>query len=223
MKKLTLALMSTMAMGTSIMAESYPAYGPDSYLAIHGGDREYTEGGFYLGGAYGHMNANNDWSGQIFNVNGISETILGTDKYDLSSFMFQAGYKINQYLALESRLWSVFGDIDYTSINTVRDISGSIDSDGENVWGFYVKPMYPVTDKLDIYSLLGYVHFNEDFLDESGFSWGLGASYSIADNISVFADYVRLYTDTKNETVLGNNLAFDMMIDTLNFGVSYKF
>jgi len=55
---------------------------------------------------------------------------------------------------------------------------------------------------------------------ESGFQWGLGASYAFAEQISGFVDYVSLYDDT----------GFDYRAqlrnvdsDTWTVGVSYKF
>ena len=68
-----------------------------------------------------------------------------------------------------------------------------------------MKPMYPVTDAFDIYALLGYsqnkieVNLSHGVgvaVDDGAFSSGLGAAYSFADNLSIFADYVVLYDDT---------------------------
>ena len=100
--------------------------------------------------------------------------------------MFEAGYKFNEYIALEGRYWLGLST-DYTSIyDTTTVFSGTVDS-----WGIYVKPMYPVTDAFDIYALLGYASstteensyaignhttFDPYNANDSadGFSWGLG-------------------------------------------------
>ena len=144
--------------------------------------------------------------------------------------MFQAGYKINQYVAVEARYWNAFGDIDYkVSVTGEGSKSATFDSDGEDAFGIYVKPMYPVTEELDIYALLGYVSVGEDFLDEGGLSWGLGATYSVTDNVSVFIDYTRLYAGTESDSIyfyeVGDYVDYDLdaTLGSLNFGVSYKF
>jgi len=91
--------------------------------------------------------------------------------------------------------------------------------------------MYPVTDALDVYALLGYAGTQvssdgstDDVLDldENGFSWGLGAAYSFTDNISVFVDYVSLYDDEVAYDD-GETGVDDITVDTWNFGVTYKF
>jgi len=90
------------------------------------------------------------------------------------------------------------GDSDYDSGN-LTSISNDYDGD-LSTWGIYVKPMYPIGD-FSLYALLGY---GEVILDdlvggdavEDGFQWGLGASYTFTEEISVFADYISLYDDT---------------------------
>ena len=91
--------------------------------------------------------------------------------------------------------------------------------------------MFPVTEQIDIYGLLGYANVSfdpsipdEDEFSENGFSWGAGISYAITDNLSVFADYVLLYDDS--ETWRGDDnvkLDLDTKVDTWNFGLTYKF
>jgi len=132
---------------------------------------------------------------------------------DFSSVMIQAGYKFNSYFAVEGRYW--FGLDDVT-------VAGSADViDAPDAWGIYAKPMYPVTEELDIYGLVGYADVELNPADTlngrntDGFSWGLGASYEITESISVFADYVALINDT---------IAFqDVDVETVNVGVSYLF
>lgn len=213
MKKFTLSVAAVMAMST---------------FAIAGGDIAPVEpiveapvavasdAGFYAGLAYGSVSTELDAS-------------FGTEAenvdIDHDTVMFQAGYKFNKYVAVEGRYWTAAGDADvdfsYTdSANPQNNESGSgsIDDDS-SVWGIYVKPMYPVTEAFDVYALLGYGNVELDFEgeseDDSGFQWGLGASYAVNNNFAVFADYVSMYDDDIDDV--------DVTVDSWNFGVTYKF
>ena len=190
-----------------------------------------TDSGFYLGLAYGWMGATTDASfttqdGNDVNVNMLDESF--------GSVMLQAGYKINEYIAIEGRYWiGLSTNLDYDGVyyNFGTDGSSTIDT-----WGIYVKPMYPVTDALDIYALLGYAssdvstnYGNVDVdwgYDTDGFSWGLGVAYSFTDNVSIFVDYVNLYDDTNTVTNFDNSgidVDFEDKYYSVNFGVNYKF
>ncbi len=99
-----------------------------------------------------------------------------------------------------------------------------------DAWGIYVKPMYPVTEALDIYALLGWGSQNTvNHIYEPGhesLSWGLGTAYSFTDNISVFIDYVSIYDDTAIEDSIdlnGNIVDVDIDSRSLNIGISYNF
>jgi opacity protein-like surface antigen len=135
--------------------------------------------------------------------------------------MLQAGYQYNRYIAVEGRYnFGVNTDYDPGSTsNPLQVYDGDVSS-----WGIYVKPMYPIGD-FNIYALLGYGEvmlddiLNGDAVD-GGFQWGLGASYAVTENISVFADYVSLYNDTGFDWVIQNT---DIDVDTWTVGVSYKF
>lgn len=63
--------------------------------------------------------------------------------------MLQAGYKFNQYVAVEGRYWIGLEE----GMEVDLGINGDLTVD---TWGLYVKPMYPVTEAFDIYALLGY-------------------------------------------------------------------
>ena len=187
-----------------------------------------STGSFYLGLAYGFMNAEIDDT--TYPRGGVlTETVLDED---FSAIMINAGYDFNQYVGIEGRYW--FGGND--TIGTIIDSAGvprDVDADIDT-WGIYVKPMYPVSDAFDIYALLGYadngyelsaitvkgdVELNSD-ADIDGFSWGIGAAYSFTDNMSVFVDYTVLYDD---ETEWAADLVVEDVIDTINFGVTYQF
>ena len=189
-----------------------------------------TDSGFYLGGAYGFMNANISDELTRGNDNGTiryNEDILDED---FSSIMLQAGYKINSYVAIEGRYW--FGlDSDTFLYTGDTNIPADVNV---NSWGIYVKPMYPVTDAFDIYALLGYAsseltaergNFSYESNDLDGFSWGLGAAYSFTDSVSVFVDYVSLYNDSAEyyDVVTNINGEVDHTISAINLGVNYQF
>lgn len=93
--------------------------------------------------------------------------------------------------------------------------------------------MYPVTDALDIYALLGYASsdvevststftFAPDY-DVDGFSWGIGAAYSFTESLAVFVDYTSMYDDSTTDSIYWNNLEVDNTITAVNFGVTYTF
>jgi len=200
MKKLTLSIAAIAAMSTFAMAGGDIA--PVEPVVETPVVAPVTDRGFYVGGAYGLMGI--DYSDPTYS-------------FDTShdSFMLQAGYKINPYVAVEGRYWWGSSD-DYSTGG--NNYSADVDA-----WGLYVKPMYPVTEQFDVYALLGYGDTDPSnskdstwpTYDTDGFQWGLGASYDVTANIAVFADYTELYNDTQNNE--------DMTIDSWNFGVTYKF
>ena len=122
-----------------------------------------------------------------------------------------AGYTVNQYMAIEGR---------YTASFTKEDIS---EMRGLSI---YVKPQYPVNDDFSVYALLGYGSVTLDSIngsgvdvDDSGFQWGLGASYDVTDEVSVFVDYTMLANDMDGHFT--HNDGAD--VDALTIGVNYRF
>jgi len=167
------------------------------------------DNGFYFGLGYGYMGEEYTRS-----ENGIVDTARSFDE-DFSSVMLQVGYKVNSYIALEGRYWFDVDDV------TIAAYNGTVDA--PDAWGIYIKPMYPVTDSFDIYGLVGYA--NIDTLNKlDDFSWGLGASYSFTDNVSMFLDYVSLHNDDRDFTnTTGATITKEYVIDTVNIGVTYNF
>ena len=165
--------------------------------------------GFYVGLGLGQADVNNNTSGESWESN---------------TFVFQAGYQFNPYIALEGR-YSVGFNMDYNKGITLGTYNGvPLDNDFSN-WGLYVKPSYPVGASVTLYALLGYGGVMLSDLRggdayEDGFQWGLGASYDVTERISVFVDYVSLYDDTGFDYV-GIRDSWDS--DTWTLGVSYKF
>jgi OOP family OmpA-OmpF porin len=85
--------------------------------------------------------------------------------------LLRAGYDFNQYVGVEVRgLYS----------NLQKDIAST------EHYGLYLKPMYPVSESLNIYGLLGYGKTKiECFVeslsyDDNGLSWGVGLEYDLS-------------------------------------------
>ena len=129
----------------------------------------------------------------------------------LGNISLIAGYDFNEYIAVEGR---------YTTSFTHEDTT---EMDG---WSLFIKPKYPVTEDFSIYGLLGYGGVTLDGIDgfitdvdDSGFQWGLGMSYMVTENVSLFADYTWL---TGMEGVFYNG-ALEADVDAFTVGVNYHF
>jgi len=133
--------------------------------------------------------------------------------------LVMAGYEFNQYVAVEGRyMTSIFDEDVFT-----RDS-----------WGIYVKPQYPVNKEFSVYALLGYggltvdgkgsalIPVNRSDVDDSGFQWGLGGSYAVTENVSIFADYISIAKDMDADIFLGSLLK-DVSSDAFTLGATYNF
>ena len=144
---------------------------------------------------------------------------------DFNALMLQAGYEYNPYLAVEFRYWLSVADGDYSLTSGYIPPVGSYNK--FDAWGFYLKPMYPVTNEFSIYGLLGFSgvridgETGWDLLNESSFSWGVGASFDFTPNIEAFIDYVQLHDDTFNSYYYYTPQS--TRVNSINFGLSYKF
>ena len=161
---------------------------------------------FYAGGGIGT-------AGVKFNHYG--------EDFSATTLMLQGGYKYNEYLAFEGRyLLGLSTDYDKGSNLSASSYDGNFSS-----WGIYVKPMYPVTKEFDVYGLLGFggvmlSNLNDGDAYESTLQWGLGAQYSVTNNIAVFVDYVSLYDGTGFDYVGTKD---DVSSDTWTIGLNYSF
>ncbi len=238
MKRFTLSLAAVVAMGTFAMAGGdieapvEPVVEVEAPVAV-------SDSGFYIGGAYSFVNSEMDYQADEYHYDELYYQWGGTYDRDYDAFMLQAGYQFNQYVAIEGRYWNSISqrsqDYWYRYPDQETQDNGEW-SDGEfEAWGIYVKPMYPVTEALNVYALLGYGNVESDdeywgdtALDENGFQWGLGASYGITENVSLFLDYVQLcngedgsYTQESGDYDYVYN--WEHSIYTVNLGLSYKF
>ncbi len=123
------------------------------------------------------------------------------------------GYEFNPYVAVEGRYSTYIAEEDFLNSDT---------------WGVYLKPQYPVNEDFKVYGLVGFGGIDADGVngadvdvDDSGFQWGLGASYVMTETFSVFFDYVSLASDMESDAFLGNTPDVDS--DALTLGVIYNF
>jgi opacity protein-like surface antigen len=221
MKNLTLSLSTVIALSTFALAGGDIApvepvvETPEVMVA--------SDSGLYLGLGYSFLMSDLQLDNSITAL----RHSLDTDHH---SVMFQAGYKINSYFAIEGRYWEGLSDDAFTFDNF--GLGARTDGDS-TAWGIYLKPMYPVTNSFDVYALLGYGEASisnvkdplgaTHDIDSDGFSWGIGASYAFTDNVSIFADYVAFDSSKVQFSGLGTTYSYDHEMDAVNFGVTYSF
>lgn len=137
---------------------------------------------------------------------------IGQDR--LANVTFLLGYNLNEYFAVEGRYTTTFSNEDLVEL------------DGLSV---FVKPQYPLSEDFSVYALLGYGSVQMDGVgsakgrvdvDDSGFQWGLGASYAFGDNYTIFVDYTSLASEMDG---IYYNGARQADADALTLGLTYKF
>jgi len=170
--------------------------------------------GGYVGIAFSDSELNNQVTNESFTAKGLT---------------LQAGYRYNPFLAIEARYSSSVFNVSYASGYIDKADNDDFSSTFSNM-GIYLKPYlsFSQVEDLSLYALLGYGQvsvsniINNDDIDrkETGFQWGLGLSYRIQENISVFADYVSLYNGDGFDYLGTNNLH---KADMFNIGLNYNF
>lgn len=128
-----------------------------------------------------------------------NSTLSGTDK--TGGFIAKAGYEFNQYIGIEAR-----------GIKTmIKEDGGEI----EHV-GVFLKPSYPVSENTSIYGLVGWAKTETSGTlrktDVDGLAFGAGLDYAVAENVSLFADYERLFQESDAPS-----------LDAVSMGANYKF
>ncbi len=199
----------------------------DGAAAVNGSaDDIIDQEGFYAGLAISAMSSRDSRvSMDIFDIE------VGQDR--LGNVSLVGGYIVNDYLALEGRYGTTFSDEDRVEL--------------DSQWSLFIKPMYKFEDddeRLDgddyiaVYALLGYGNvtlkgvngLNAD-IDDSGFQWGIGVSYTFRefshegdykyrDTWTIFADYTSLGRDMSG---LYYNGAGKVDADAFTIGLTYKF
>ena len=144
--------------------------------------------------------------------------------------MIRGGYEFNEYFGIEARGIRTFWDEGENGGERLQHV------------GLFAKPMYPVSEHVNVYALAGYGwtktitggNGNLPTIDESGFSWGVGLEYDLSDREAdreegeydrpfdgyadqergwgLFIDYQRLLVDSNMP---------DM--DVVSVGVTYDF
>lgn len=172
------------------------------------------DGGLYVGVGASKMSLRND---------------LSEEEFSSVAVMLQLGYQLTDYLAIEGRYTKGVGDLEYDHGITANPDYDDYDGDFSNV-GIYLKPMYSVED-FSVYALLGYGQVELTNIPlggagisadraESGFQWGLGASYDVSESVSVSVDYVRFYDDKGFDFRASTA---DIVSDAWTLAVSYRF
>ena len=213
MKKITLSIMAVMAIS------SYGFAGGDIVPAPVIMD-EVDNSSFYIGAGLVYNRTYCD------NSSWFDKETRGQDQ--TAGLGLVIGYNFNQYIAVEGRYTTSFFDEDYAETST---------------YSLFVKPQYPATEEFKIYALLGFGGVNVDatsdttgdfraanpgvnLVDETGFQWGLGASYAVTEEVEIFLDYTSLLNGADINTRLYNwdsKFYKELNVDAVTLGVIYKF
>lgn len=178
---------------------------------------------FYVGFGVGGV-SNRDSSISL----SFSDNKDGQDRTGNVSFL--AGYDLSaytEYLAIEGRFTTSFTDEDKVKMDA---------------WSLFLKPKYTFEDdngekgNFTVYGLIGFGNVNIDGhngwlvnVNDTGFQWGLGASYFMTDGFSIFADYTNLANDMNGfdaSALVGINKYRRNMeadVDAFTVGVTYQF
>jgi opacity protein-like surface antigen len=128
-----------------------------------------------------------------------NQTLSGTDK--TGGAILKVGYEYNQYIGIEAR-----------GIKTmIKEDGGEI----EHI-GVLVKPSYPVSKNTNLYGLVGWAKTTTSGslrkTDVDGLAFGAGMDYTVSENISLFADYERLFQKSDAPK-----------LDAVSVGANYRF
>ena len=162
--------------------------------------------GAYLGGGLTYAKSKCQCNTNVKFSDGTTSRVHSGKSYGVN---LKAGYfLIDNYLAVEAKyIYTPWGDKDKTLKH----------------YGLYLKPTYSITDKFDIYALLGYGKTECETLNQGykGFAWGAGAEYTLKKKVSgrkdgfgIYVEYLRPLKKTGNKNIT---------VDMVNAGVSYNF
>ena len=139
---------------------------------------------------------------KILNWGGSASTTMGT---------ILAGVEVNDFLALEARLSKTIAAYQIKDHKPITFSNAAV----------YLKPQYKF-ELATVYALLGYGISKIDFMDNStiahGLQYGAGGSYDINDEMSIFADYTKLYGG--GDKISQATTAGD--VSSINAGVIFK-
>jgi opacity protein-like surface antigen len=148
-------------------------------------------------------------------------------EYDQDAIALIAGYNFNKYIGIEGRYRIGIGDATWED-----DVDQDLNY--KNL-AIYVKPMLPVDDFI-LYGLIGYGKTTYKWplseygtcyeLKASGIQYGVGISYYLSENLSIFTDYTMLSDGSDQlglEMSSGAAYATDLNNKILTFGITYLF
>ncbi len=128
-----------------------------------------------------------------------------------TNLMVLAGVEVNDNLAVEARITKAVSDFEIKDHKPISFSNAAL----------YLKPQAKFED-FSAYALLGYGISSIDFMGKNtktnGFQYGAGGSYSVNDQLAVFADYTKLMGSSKKiskASTLQN-------VDSVNAGIIYK-
>jgi opacity protein-like surface antigen len=206
MKNISLSLLTVMALGTTMGYAGGNISPVESEIVIPEEIEYSTVSGFYAGlGA--SIASTRESSINFFDIED------GQDRTGDISLI--AGYDINEYIAIEGRYQFSVAE------ENILD---------KKSWGIFVKPQYSITEDIRVYGLLGYGGLDVSgtnhvgatiAADDTGFQWGLGASYEVYENISIFIDYLNIAMDMPSTAFVNSNVDIDS--DAFTIGVIYRF
>lgn len=118
------------------------------------------------------------------------------DSRDGTGLRLNGGLKFNDYFAVEGHLGGGGSD-------------GGVELD--SLAGLYAKGILPISREFRLYGLAGMTDVDFDVDSESGFSYGAGAEFDVAPNLSLGADYMRYLDEDQYD------------FDAASVGVRYRF
>jgi len=148
-------------------------------------------------------NRTNQWYGGV-GFSGVKVSCKNGCEDITFGIIGKVGYDFNDYIGVEGRVIKTFMEYEQSKVEH---------------YGLFAKPMYPITDKLDIYGLLGYAKTdvgNIKSYNGSGLSWGVGVDYFFDDNekdknsdsndFGLFLEYQSLIEKSNAPDIYGFNL-----------------
>ncbi len=221
MRKILLSIIAVSALGFA-SAETTPA----PAIAPADGTMDMEENGFYAGGGIQALSMRDSEADLKF----FKET---ADQDRLGDFTLNVGYWFTEYLAVEGRYTFGFSDADVIELSSNFSI--------------FLRPTYKFDDDdgraegenyFAVYGLLGFgsvsfkgVNQVQGEVDNTGFQWGLGISYTFRadsteegyryrDNWTVFAEYVNM---GRNMEGIILDYPRKANADALSLGIVYHF
>ena len=155
---------------------------------------------------------NKVYVGASYDMMQIDSDLIGS--FDSSVLSVKAGTNFTENLGIE--IVAGAGITDSSKFINNLTVTGQI----KNYYGAYLTGTYPINDKFNITSKLGYANTTIEFKnnegvkasdDDSGISWGIGASLRTTENVILTADYTML-TDESYGDITG-----------FTFGAKYTF